>query len=1253
MRRVWRILRWTVAGLLVVVLAAVALAMIVMQTRQAHELMRTKVVDLLTKTYRGRVAIGAIRGSFLGRLEIRDIVVFQDNEPIVTVPITRIRYALFPLISGWIRLAEIVVIQPRIRLARTSNGQWNVVAAFTPRNPSPSNGTSYRVSIHRFKISDADIDVEHASRKWRLTNAHLEASAQIQPTGLEFQLHTFDSRIDGAGLPQTVLHSEFALHQTQGIASATLLTLSLRTQASEIEASATLADLAKLRGEGVVHIRKLAPSDLRTIDSRLDLARDIVGTINISGDISAARLQAAISAAGARTALDARAKASGGSYDYDASLSLSGLNTGELIRAPTNQLLPRGPINGIVHAQGNIQDTSTWTATADLRGDKLAIGRWRLGNLVLTGKLVRQVASVEACLVNSGSRSGLTAAVNLKGTPSYQAALALNRIDLRSFVMQAGRMPASDLNARATLRGTGTDTNTAAAEASVEFSRSTAGAIKIDRGSLTAELAQGVVGIRQVSVEAQDASLTARGTVAVSHGRQGSFTYALRIGAVGPWLALAGHRGSGRIELAGTVDAIADQLRARGSGQTSAFQMDTYSAQHARIAYDVTRVQTGDVQGHLELTAESINASMKFKSIAITVQLNRGLPQTAELSLKAIDEMSGPDQIDARLVYQPDDLRIRLATVLLTTQSGAWRLQRVAEVRLRNRELQVQGFVLTSGNQSLTIDGVASGSGAQNLQVTANRVSLGALAAMSPKPIPIEGLLSVHSQVSGTAAEPVIHSTATIDDLSVSGLHYRGFDAVFSYAARKALVDVSLRQDDSHSLRANGTIPVALAWSPRFQAEPAGEMDLRATSRGIDLAFLDAFTAGSVQNLVGTLAVDVTARGTVKDPKAQGHIDLSAKFLIKPLNVDVRDAIARIEVDPHQIRLANLRASAGDGTLSGRGTIDLEQYSPRQASVTVSFDKWPAIATQEYRSTIAGSLNCSGSMQHLSVSGSIESLSGLVRPDVSLFQQQSLKPDETIQVARSDIEPRPPTAAATPAGAVPPSNDIAIDLGIQIDRNNWIKTEEAQIELQGNLQVKKPAHAPVDVTGVIHTVRGNLRVASKGFDLARGDINFVGGAGIDPSLDILAQKRVQNYTVSANITGPASKPNLALSSSPPMEQEDILALVIFGRPVSKLNGSQQQNLQNQAMQMAASQAGRAIADSLGLEDTGITTTETGGVGVGRYVGQNIYLSASQETVDPRKRRGSLSYHLTPEININTSTSVGYGNQIELQWHKDY
>src|SRR5262249_29631862 len=132
-RRLGRILRWSLAAILLVMGVAIATVLVVIQTRQAHELVRAKVVDLLTNTYRGRVAIGAIEGSFFGNLEIHDVVVFQNDEPIVTVPITKIRFAVLPLISGWIRLAEIDVTQPRVKLAKTDDGKWNVAAAFTSR----------------------------------------------------------------------------------------------------------------------------------------------------------------------------------------------------------------------------------------------------------------------------------------------------------------------------------------------------------------------------------------------------------------------------------------------------------------------------------------------------------------------------------------------------------------------------------------------------------------------------------------------------------------------------------------------------------------------------------------------------------------------------------------------------------------------------------------------------------------------------------------------------------------------------------------------------------------------------------------------------------------------------------------------------------------------------------------------------------------------------------------------------------------
>jgi autotransporter translocation and assembly factor TamB len=205
-------------------------------------------------------------------------------------------------------------------------------------------------------------------------------------------------------------------------------------------------------------------------------------------------------------------------------------------------------------------------------------------------------------------------------------------------------------------------------------------------------------------------------------------------------------------------------------------------------------------------------------------------------------------------------------------------------------------------------------------------------------------------------------------------------------------------------------------------------------SPGIDIAFLQIFTSGTIKNLEGALVLDISATGPLKDLQPHGYVDIrGARFLIKPLNVDVTNATGRVDFDRQQVRVVRLLASAGDRTLSGRGTIELERYSPRRVNLGLSFEKWPAIATHEYRSIIAGAATCTGSLDALQIRGSIESLSGLIRPDISLFQKQSLKRDETINVSRSAAESKHDAsdAASRSSSDTTRSSDVAIDLGIR------------------------------------------------------------------------------------------------------------------------------------------------------------------------------------------------------------------------------
>jgi translocation and assembly module TamB len=234
---------------------------------------------------------------------------------------------------------------------------------------------------------------------------------------------------------------------------------------------------------------------------------------------------------------------------------------------------------------------------------------------------------------------------------------------------------------------------------------------------------------------------------------------------------------------------------------------------------------------------------------------------------------------------------------------------------------------------------------------------------------------------------------------------------------------------------------------------------------------------------------------------------------------------------------------------------------------------------------------------------------------------------------------------------------LTLDVETRIHRDTWIENADAQVEIRGELRVfKAPRREPI-ITGVIRTVQGTLAVAGKTFTVQQGQVLFTGGREINPSFDIVAKYQVENYQVLATVTGTAQKPELSLSSIPSLSQSDILSVLVFGKPSSQLTQGQQQGLQQQALSMAggyaASQLGKAVAQALGLESLGINTAPGGGLGLGTYLTRNLYVSASQESSGTYGHRATMGYYLTPDLELETSTSTTQGNQVTLEWTKEY
>jgi translocation and assembly module TamB len=297
----------------------------------------------------------------------------------------------------------------------------------------------------------------------------------------------------------------------------------------------------------------------------------------------------------------------------------------------------------------------------------------------------------------------------------------------------------------------------------------------------------------------------------------------------------------------------------------------------------------------------------------------------------------------------------------------------------------------------------------------------------------------------------------------------------------------------------------------------------------LDLRLLSGFVPG--MDARGPAQVNASFEGTLDRPRITGrvHID-SASARMADFPTGLSAIKGDLIFDATRLSFNNLTAEAGGGTLTLTGSVNYADR-PIHYDISAKTDRTRIRYPEGMSWQVAGNLRLSGTPESALLSGKVVvdrvNLSGGLETAGALIASREYggPTSNFLQNLQFDIE-----ALSTPDA-----------------RMEW---PNAELEADANLRVRGTWEHPI-LLGHIHVLSGDLYFHGNRYRVARGDLNFARPLNIDPDINIEATTTIQQYEITLNFSGPASKLNLSYRSDPPLPGNDIVTLLTLGQTSSE------------------------------------------------------------------------------------------------------
>lgn len=568
-------------------------------------------------------------------------------------------------------------------------------------------------------------------------------------------------------------------------------------------------------------------------------------------------------------------------------------------------------------------------------------------------------------------------------------------------------------------------------------------------------------------------------------------------------------------------------------------------------------------------------------------------------------------------------------------------------------------------NDAVTVDASASGGGLSlaaagsvpvsdgdiDLRVVIDSLPLSLANTVDPS-LGAAGTVAGTATVSGTVSAPRADFDLRATGVAAAPLRDAGVPplavtASGIYSGDAVTIDATA-EGGGLQLTARGDVPLQ-----------GGRLDV-AVRGGVPLSLADTALAVRGTRVSGTADVDLRIGGTLEAPRANGTIAIASATVTDPETATRLNGIsARIRLDGDRATIENIRGVLGNrGSIAVSGTIGIAPGSGYPADIRVVIDNTRFADGRLVTADLSGRLDITGPLAtDPLIAGRIfidraeiivpETLPG---SGASFLDVRHRLPPPNVERTLERVRRTLDSGPADGTSVAGPRVRITVDAPQEI----FVRGRGIDAELGGSVRIAGPL-SDVRPVGAFNMIRGRVAIIGQRINFDQGTVTLIGD--LDPVLDFVATTRSDTISVSAQITGKASDPQIVLTSVPELPQDEVLARLLFGRGVSDLSPLQIASLAAAVAELAGAGGGPGILDQLraatGLDDLEIVTDSEGNAAVqaGRYIGENIYLGV---TAGPSGSANvSVNLDITDDLKARVEVGPSSGSKVGVFYETEY